>query len=277
MNQFGGIMPTTLAVSWDNDIGDAWDRAVTIIPKLVSFLVILLVTFLVAKALAKIVDAVLERVGFDRLVERGGVKAALARSKYDASDIVAKLVYYAVLLIGLSMAFGVFGPNPISGYLRSIVAYLPKILVALLIIVIAAAVAKAAKDLITNMMGGLSYGPLLGTIASAFILVLGVIAALNQLQIATNVVNAVLYASLAAVAGIAVVGIGGGLVRPMQSRWENALGRLEAEAPQVRQQVQAARGTTPASGGVTYTSQTETQLPTYDTGAPGGGGSSQIS
>ncbi len=270
-------MPTTLAVSWDNDIGDAWDRAVTIIPKLVSFLVILLVTFLVAKALAKIVDAVLERVGFDRLVERGGVKAALARSKYDASDIVAKLVYYAVLLIGLSMAFGVFGPNPISGYLRSIVAYLPKILVALLIIIIAAAVAKAAKDLITNMLGGLSYGPLLGTIASAFILVLGVIAALNQLQIATNVVNAVLYASLAAVAGIAVVGIGGGLVRPMQSRWENALGRLEAEAPQVRQQVQAARGTTPASGGVTYTSQTETQLPTYDTGAPGSGGSSQIS
>lgn len=271
-------MPTTLAVSWDNNIGDAWDRAVTIIPKLVSFLVILLVTFLVAKALAKIVDAVLERVGFDRVVERGGVKAALARSKYDASDIVAKLVYYAVLLIGLSMAFGVFGPNPISGYLRSIVAYLPKILVALLIIVIAAAVAKAVKDLITNMMGGLSYGPLLGTVASAFILVLGVIAALNQLQIATNVVNAVLYAALAAVAGIAVVGIGGGLVRPMQSRWENALGRLEAEAPQLRQQVQAARGTPPSGSGVSYTAtQTETQLPTYDTGAPGSGGSSQIS
>jgi Flp pilus assembly pilin Flp len=269
-------MATTLAVSWDNDIGDAWDRAVTIIPKLVSFLIILLVTFLVAKALAKIVDAILERVGFDRLVERGGVKAALARSKYDASDIVAKLVYYAVLLIGLSMAFGVFGPNPISGYLRSIVAYLPKILVAMLIIVIAAAVAKAVKDLITNMMGGLSYGPLLGTIASAFILVLGVIAALNQLQIATNVVNAVLYAALAAVVGIAVVGVGGGLVRPMQSRWENALGRLEAEAPQMRQQVQAARGTTPATSGVSYTT-TQTQMPAYDTDpSASGGGSAQI-
>ena len=263
-------MATTLAVSWDDDIGDAWDRAVTIIPKLLTFIVILLITFVVAKAIAKIVDTVLERLGFDRLVERGGVKAALARSKYDASDIVAKVIYYAVLLIGLSMAFGVFGDNPISGYLRSIVAYLPKILVALLIIVIAAAVAKAVKDLITNTMGGLSYGRLLGTIASTFILVLGVIAALNQLKIATNVVNAVLYAALAALVGIAIVGIGGGLVRPMQSRWENALGRLESEAPQVRQQVQAARGTT--------TTTTPSPPPAYGSGSAGSaGGSTQIS
>ncbi len=263
-------MATTLAVSWDDDIGDAWDRAVTIIPKLLTFIVILLITFVVAKAIAKIVDTVLERLGFDRLVERGGVKAALARSKYDASDIVAKVIYYAVLLIGLSMAFGVFGDNPISGYLRSIVAYLPKILVALLIIVIAAAVAKAVKDLITNTMGGLSYGRLLGTIASTFILVLGVIAALNQLEIATNVVNAVLYAALAALVGIAIVGIGGGLVRPMQSRWENALGRLESEAPQVRQQVQAARGTT--------TTTTPSPPPAYGSGSAGSaGGSTQIS
>lgn len=243
-------MHETLAVTWDDSIGDAWDRAATIIPKLVLFLVLLVLTFIVAKAIAKIVNAILERLGFDRMVERGGVKAALAGSKYDASDIVAKIVYYAVLLIGLSMAFGVFGPNPISDYLRSIVAYLPKILVALLIVVIAAAIARAVKDLITNLTGGLSYGPLLGNIASGFILVLGVVAALNQLEIAANVVNAVLYAALAALAGIAVVGVGGGLVRPMESRWQRALTRLETEAPQVREQVQAARGTaTTVSGG----------------------------
>ena len=46
--------------------------------------------YFVARVIAKAVDAVLERVGFDHAVERGGIKSALAKSKYDASDLLAK-------------------------------------------------------------------------------------------------------------------------------------------------------------------------------------------
>ncbi len=268
-----------LAVDFQGSISNAWDRVITFVPKFISFLVILIIAYIVARVISGIVNKVLERVGFDRLVERGGIKQALARSRYDASDIVAKIIYYAILLIGLSMAFGVFGNNPISNYLRSIVAYLPKLLVAILIIVIAAAVARAVKDLITSLMGGLSYGPMLGTIASTFILVLGVIAALNQLEIARNVVNAVLYAGLAALVGVTVVGVGGGLIRPMQSRWENALGRMESEAPRARQQVQSQRGTATSTVGTTYAEPRATTTQVYGGSSDRGGtgGSTQIS
>lgn len=281
-------MTATLAVDFHTGITNAWDKVITFVPKFISFLIILIIAYIVARVISTIVDKVLQRVGFDRLVERGGIKAALARSKYDASDIVGKIIYYAVLLVGLSMAFGVFGTNPISTYLRSIVAFLPKLLVAILIIIVAAAVAKAVKDLITNMMGGLSYGSLLGTVASTFILVLGVIAALDQLEIARRVVDAVLYAGLAALVGVTVVGVGGGLIRPMQTRWENALGRLEDEAPRARQQVQASRGTSttattstmPASGssyGTAYgTGLSGAPTQVIDPGAGGTGGSSQV-
>jgi len=78
----------------------------------VLFLVILIVGWIVAKTLLKVVNGILEKVGFDNAVEKGGVKTALQRSHYDASDVVAKLAYYAVLLFTLQLAFGVFGPNP---------------------------------------------------------------------------------------------------------------------------------------------------------------------
>lgn len=226
-----------------NDIGsalrDGLSLVVTFVPKLLLFLVILLIGWLIAKALRKAVDAVLERVGFDRAVERGGIGQALARSKYDASDLLATLVYYAVLLITLQLAFGAFGPNPISELLAGIVAFLPRLAVAIIIVVVAAAVAAAVKDLISNAMGGLSYGRIVANIASVFIIGLGVIAALSQIGIAIAVTLPVLITVLATVGGILIVGVGGGLIAPMRERWEQILRRAEAEAPRAAAEARA--------------------------------------
>lgn len=226
------------AVDWESGVSSAWRNVIEFVPKLVVFLIILLIGWIVARVAQRVTNSVLERVGFDRAVERGGIGAALARSNYDASDIVAKLVYYAIWLIALQLAFGVFGPNPISDLLSQLVAWLPRLLVAIIIIVIVSAVAKAVKDLIAAALGGLSYGRLVANIASVFILGLGIIAALNQVGIATAVTTPVLVAVLATIAGILIVGVGGGLVRPMQQRWERWLMSAELEAPRVRQQVQ---------------------------------------
>ncbi|MEU0154053.1 mechanosensitive ion channel family protein [Micromonospora fulviviridis] len=211
-------------------VGDAFRSVMLFLPKAVAFIAILVAGWLIAKAVLKIVDKVLERVHFDRAVERGGIKTALARSKYDASDIVAKLAYYGVLLVTLQLAFGIWGPNPISDLIHGVVAWLPRAFVAIVIVVVAAAIAKAVKDIISSALGGLSYGRVLANIASVFILGLGIIAALNQIGVATTVTTPVLIAVLATVGGILVVGVGGGLVRPMQSRWENWLARAEEES-----------------------------------------------
>ncbi|SDO99917.1 Conserved TM helix [Klenkia soli] len=224
--------------SLKNSFTTLLDTVVQFLPKLVGFLLILVIGYFIAKALQKIISKVLEKVGFDHAVERGGVKKALATSQYDASDILAKIVFYAVMLFVLSTAFGVFGQNPISTYLAAIIGYLPKVFVAILILVIASAVAAGVKLLVQNTLGGLSYGKVLANVASTVILALGVIAALNQLQIAQNVVNAVLYASLAAVVGIAVVAVGGGGIAPMRQRWETTLAKVEAEAPNAKREAQ---------------------------------------
>ena len=215
-------------------------RAVLLfLPKALGFIAILVVGWLLARVLRTVVDKVLERVGFDRAVERGGIRAALARSRYDASDLVAKLVYYAVLLFTLQLAFGIWGPNPVSDLIKGVVAWLPKAFVAILIVVVAAAIASAVRDIVGNALSGLSYGRLLANVAAWFIVGLGVIAALNQIGVATTVTTPILIAVLATIAGILVVGVGGGLVRPMQSRWESWLDRAGRESQAIAEHARA--------------------------------------
>ncbi|MEC5149842.1 hypothetical protein [Cryobacterium sp. GrIS_2_6] len=210
------------------------------VPRLLLFVVILIVGLVVARLLSKAVGKLLEKVGFDRVVERGGVKRALASTSLDASDILAKIVYYALVLFVLQFAFGVFGPNPVSDLLAGIIAFLPRIIVAIIIIVIAAAIAAGAKTLIQGTLGGLSYGKVLANIASIFILFLGITAALNQIDVATTVTTPLLIAVLAIIAGVIIVGAGGGLIRPMQARWEAYLSAAETEAPKIAEEARRA-------------------------------------
>ncbi|MGO4616239.1 hypothetical protein AB4305_18345 [Nocardia sp. 2YAB30] len=230
---------SSLAIDFQQGFSDAWSSVATFVPKLVGFLVILLIGWVVAKVVATIVDKVLERVGFDRLVERGGIQRMLSRSRYDASDLLAKLAYYAILLIALQLGFGVFGPNPVSNMLSGIVSWLPKAAVAIIIVVVAGAIAHAVREMVGTMLGGLSYGAMVGRIAGVFVWGVGIVAALNQIGVATSVTMPILITVLATLGGILVVGVGGGMIRPMQQRWENWLSGLEEEIPAVKGQAEA--------------------------------------
>lgn len=229
------------AVEWGQGIEDAWANVAEFVPKLLAFGLILLVGWIVAKALGKAFDAVLERVGFDDAVERGGIRTALAKSDYDASDIVGKVVYYALFLLVLQAAFGVFGQNPISDMINSVIAYLPKVFVAIVILVVAAAVAAGVKDIVQSSLSGLSYGRGVAVGASTLILVVGAFAALDQLEIAPTIVTGLFYAMLAIVVGSAVIALGGAGVTEMRPYVRRALERADSEASNAKQQVQSQR------------------------------------
>ena len=227
-----------LAVDFEGGVSSAWSNVITFVPKLAAALVIILVGYLLAKLIASVLDKVLERVGFDRAVERGGVKQALANSKYDPSDLIAKLAFWLIFLVSLQLAVGVFGPNPVSDLLQGLIAYLPNVLVAIVLLVVAAAIAKAVTDLGANLLSGVSGGQMLARGAGIAVLVFGAFAALDQLQIASRIVTGLWYAILAIVVGSAVVAIGGGGIKTMQRYWERASMTAEERAPELRQQAQ---------------------------------------
>jgi hypothetical protein len=227
-----------LAVDFQGGVSSAWSNVITFVPKLAAALVIILVGYLIARLVAGILNKVLERVGFDRAVERGGIKQALAKSRYDPSDIIAKLAFWLILLVTLQIGFGVFGPNPISDLLRGLIAYLPNVLVAIVIVVVAAAIAKAVTDLLSNLLSSVSGGAMVAKGAGIAVLVFGAFAALDQLQIAPRIVTGLWYAILAIVVGSAVVSIGGGGIKTMQRYWERSTTRAEQRAPEFKQQAQ---------------------------------------
>jgi hypothetical protein len=230
-----------VGVDWSQGIDDAWSNVATFLPKLIGFLIVLVVGWIVAKIVARVCRRLLDRVGFDNVVERGGIKQALANSNYDASELAGKFIYYGLLLLVLQAAFGVFGTNPVSDVLNSIVAYLPKLIAAIVLVIVVAAIANVVRELVTASLGGLSYGKALGVAAYVAIITIGVFAALNQLRIATDIVNGLFYAMLAIVAGSAIVAIGGGGIQPMRQRWENALRKYDEEKPRVQQHMQTSR------------------------------------
>jgi hypothetical protein len=225
-------MPHALAainVNFGQSVQNLLNTIARSIPKICVFLLILVVGWIVARVIGKLIAKGLERIGFNRFAERGAVGHALSRGPWDASTLIGKIVYYGLLLFVLQMAFGVFGPNPISTLLDSVVAWLPKAIVAIAIVIIASAIAKVVKDLIDGAIGGLSYGPFVAGVASVLILVVGVIAALNQIGIAASVTEPVLVIGLATVAAILAIGVGGGMIKPMQARWERMLDAAERE------------------------------------------------
>jgi hypothetical protein len=228
------------AVQWSQGVQDSWSKIATFVPKFVGFLVILIVGYFIAKVIGKALDKVLDRVGFDKAVERGGIAKAMSKSQYDASDLVSKVAFYALFLLVLQAAFGVFGSNPISDLLRSVIAYLPKVIAAIVIVVVASAIATAIREVVDASLGGLSYGKTLGNAAGVVVIALGAFAALNQLQIAQPIVNGLFYAILASVVGVVVIAVGGGGIKPMQARWENTLQKYDAEKPKVQEQMQSA-------------------------------------
>ncbi len=257
-----------VAVDLGQGVEDAFEDVLAFVPRLLGFLLILVIGYFVAKAIAKVADAALDRVGFDRAVERGGIRQALSKSRYDASDLLAKVIFYALFLVVLQLAFGIFGPNPVSDLLAGVIAYLPRVAVAILIVVIFAAIAAGARTIIQSALGGLGYGGPLADVAAVAILVVGAFAALNQLAIAPAIVNGLFYALLAVIVGSAIVAVGGGGIQPMRTRWERALARIEEEAPMARQQLEATRRRPPS---VPPPSRGPEPEPQADDDWPGGG------
>lgn len=221
-------------------LGTAATSVGAFLPKLLGFIVVLAIGWIVAKIIEVAVRGVLHRTGFNRLVERGTMRRAMERSKYDASELVGRIVYYFALLFVFEFAFGVFGPNPVSTVLTAIIAYLPRVIAAGVIVVIGAAIAAFAREVTDAALGRLSYSTVAGNVAAGAVLYITAFAALDELAVASSIVIGLFYASLAAIAGTIIVAAGGGGIPVARAWWQRASDRVESEAPMIAQETQGA-------------------------------------
>lgn len=201
-------------------LGSAFSMFAQFVPKLIAFLIILAIGFFIAKAISKGLTMLLNKVGFNRLIEKTGLSGSLAQSGFDAGGILVKIVHYFIVLIFLKLALLPFGQsNPVSQLLDQIITFLPRIVVALVLVLIAAAIANAVKDIVRRSLAGKGAAGFLSNIAYYVILAFGIIAALGQIGVATIITGPVLIAVLATVSGVIIVGFGGGLIKATSEKW----------------------------------------------------------
>jgi small-conductance mechanosensitive channel len=153
-------------------------------------------------------------VGIDRLAERAGISSLLAEAGFDRSvgSLIARVVYWIVLLVFLIAATESLGLPGVVETLRSLVAYLPSVLGAALIILLGSLIAGVVGDTLGTLtkQTGVEAAPLLGQIVRYVIIAFSIILALDQLGIETTllIVTAIAIVAATALALALAFGIG---------------------------------------------------------------------
>ncbi len=216
------------------------------VPRLLGFLVILLIGWIVASAIARAVTFLLRKVGFDRIGDRIGLSSLLSQSgiKTDAADILGKIVYWFLFLIFLVPAVNALGLTTVSDLLGRVIGYLPNVFVAILVLFLGTLAATVVADIVRGASASTRVGNpnLFANIARYAIIAFVAIVALEQLGIATSLLN-ILFTAIVGAAALAAglaFGLGG------QDTARKYLDRTESSASQAASQIQAQQSTSQA-------------------------------
>jgi Conserved TM helix len=197
------------------DIGDsidrAWDEFFAWLPRLVGFLAILLIGYIVARIVGGLITRVSTRAGLDRLLARGTGGSFVMRLIKSPSRLLGTLTFWAVFLGALSVAVDVLGIAALEDLVHAVWAYIPNILAALLIFVVAGLIATAIVELVDRTMGDTPTGGIVKAVAPVLVMAIAVFMILDQLEIAPTIVTITYAALVGAVAlGMALAfGLGG--------------------------------------------------------------------
>jgi hypothetical protein len=180
-------------------ISDSIQRAFTVffewIPRLAGALLVLLIGFFVAKLVAKLLYRVLQRAGLDRALHSGQGGNFVQRVTDSPSGLLGRIAFWAVFLGAVSLAASVLGIAALTGFVAAIWAYLPNVVAALAIFLVAGAISAAVAGLVGRTMGDTPLGKIVSTAVPIVVMSIAVFMILEQLKIATQIVT-ITYAAL---------------------------------------------------------------------------------
>lgn len=230
-------------------LGNALNLVLTFIPKLIGFLIILLIGWLIASAVSKAIVFLLRKIGFDNMANRIGLTRMEQRigMRLDPADILGKVVYWFILLIFLIPAVDSLGLTTVSNILNSIIAYIPNVFVAIIVLFLGTLLATFISDIVRGATSSTNVGSprVFAGIARWAIIGFAALIALEQLQIAPALMNILFTAIIGALAiafGLAF-GLGGQeTARRLLARSENTVtdAAAQIQAQQAQQNMRQA-------------------------------------
>lgn len=229
------------------DIGDSFQRSsdqlFEWLPRLVGALVILLVAYLVAKAVKKLIESALPKTGVDRAVHSGQYGEYVARyaSGFTPSSVIGSIAFWFVFLTGLLLALSTLGIAALNNAVASVVSYLPNVVAAIVILVVAIAIAGVVGGAVTKLMGDTALGKITATVVPVLVITVATFMALVQLEIAVAIVTGMFYIVLGGIVLAAALAFGLGGRNAAQRLLDGAYEKGQEAMPQAREEMALAK------------------------------------
>lgn len=199
-----------------DSLKNLWQGFIDFIPRLIGALIVFIIGWIIAVAIGKLVTEILKRIKFNRIFEKGGWKSALEKAeiKVDASGFIGAIIKWVLLIVFMAAAIEVLGFVQLTGFLTDVLNYLPNVVVAAFIFVIAVIIADILEKVVRTAVEGVKvgYGQLVGVIVKWSIWIFAILAILSQLKIeaASWIVDLIKIAFMGLIAMIAIAfGLGG--------------------------------------------------------------------
>ena len=233
-------MPTTTISDWGDaiflGISNALNTFLAAIPQVVGALLIILIGWIISSILARLVTAGLKRTSVDRVfADHAGPVYGGQTRQFEPSVVAGEVVKWIIRLVFLVAAANVLGMPQVSQLLNEVLLWIPNLIVAAIILLVAPLLARFVRGLIEVGAGemGFSNAALLGRLAEIAIIAFAVIIAIDQIGIAPNLVNTLFIGVVGALAlafGLAF-GLGGREVASQLTQsWYEASKSVAAQA-----------------------------------------------
>jgi hypothetical protein len=245
-------------------LAGALNTFLSAVPRVIGFILVLIVGWIISSLLARAVAALLHAVRFNDLARRSGFADFVQKAgiRNDSSGVIASIVKWFVRLITLVVAFDTLGLPAVSNVLNQLLLWLPNLVVALVVLVIGGLAANALGQLVrgASAKAGFINPGMLAAVTRVAVWSFSVVVAITQLGIATTLINALVIGVIGAVSlafGLAF-GLGGRdraarVLETMGRNLDQARPRLEAAAQAAREEVRTGGSESPAIYGPSST------------------------
>ena len=191
----------------------AFTTFLSYVPNVIGALLVLIIGFIIARLIRAAISKLLRKLRVDEKLThgQGGEYVARFSPQGKPSQLVGLVVQYVLMVFVVVSAVGTLNIPAVTGFMNLVLSYLPNVIAALLIFLVAAFVAAAVGGLVHRTMGDTPTGRVARSAAPTLVMAIAVFMILNQLGIAEAIVNATFIALIGAVAlGSALAfGLGG--------------------------------------------------------------------
>jgi len=194
---------------------DMWGRFMAFLPSLIGAIIVFIIGWVAAVAIGKIIARILEALRIDQGIEKLGLKKSFSKSgiKINIAKFIGELAKWFLIIVSLMAATDILGLNQVTDFLNEVLRYIPQIVVAAIILVVAVLLANFVARVIQESVKatGLISANVVAAFAKWAILIFAILAALVQLNVAKDMIMIVFQGIvyMLVIAGGLAFGLGG--------------------------------------------------------------------